>query len=472
MKKSELLLMVLQVPLDFVMLLLAGVSAYYLRFSAYFLDWRPVLFDLPLSEFMVYFLLTALGFVVVFAFAGLYSTDPNRKMARELNRVFFACSTGLGLIALYLLFTLSQFDSRFLVAAGWLFAIVFVSFGRILMRAMKGLLYRAGIGLRRVVLVGSGDILDQISEELSRRLGLGYRVVFAVPEFTEAISEQLAKLKLDEIIFINPRANEDEAIAAMEFASDHHLVFKYSADLFSTYAANSIVTPLAGVPIVEVRKTSLDGWGRVIKRFSDIIISIFAIIIFSPFMLLVALGILIETGRPVIYKNERVGIRGRKFFTYKFRSMFQKDCTGPQYGEAGIEAEAREVDLINKQSLKSGPVYKIFDDPRVTRFGRFIRRYSLDELPNFFNVLIGQMSIVGPRPHQPREVGQYEKRHRRVLDIKPGITGLSQISGRSNLSFEEEVKLDIFYIEKWNLFLDFIIIIKTPFVVIRRRGAL
>jgi lipopolysaccharide/colanic/teichoic acid biosynthesis glycosyltransferase len=188
-------------------------------------------------------------------------------------------------------------------------------------------------------------------------------------------------------------------------------------------------------------------------------------------MLLVALGILIETGRPVIYKNERVGIRGKKFFTYKFRSMFQKDCTGPQYGEAGMKAEAREAELINTQSIKSGPVYKIFDDPRVTRFGRFIRRWSLDELPNFFNVLMGQMSIVGPRPHQPREVGKYERRHRRVLDIKPGITGLSQISGRSNLSFEEEVKLDVFYIEKWNLFLDLIIIVKTPFVVIRRRGA-
>ena len=188
--------------------------------------------------------------------------------------------------------------------------------------------------------------------------------------------------------------------------------------------------------------------------------------------LLSALIILFETGRPIIYKNERVGLRGKKFFTFKFRSMYQKDSTGVQFGESGMKAEEKEKELIKTSSIKQGPIYKIKNDPRVTPFGKFIRRWSIDEFPQFFNVLLGEMSIVGPRPHQPREVEKYEQSHRKVFTLKPGITGLAQISGRSNLSFEEEIKLDIFYIEKWSLLLDFIIFIKTPFVVLRRRGAL
>ncbi len=172
-----------------------------------------------------------------------------------------------------------------------------------------------------------------------------------------------------------------------------------------------------------------------------------------------------------LYKNERVGAFGKHFFTLKFRSMFQNDCTGRQFGESGEEALKQEEELIEKNSIKEGPVYKIANDPRVSKFGRFIRKWSIDELPQFWNVFIGQMSLVGPRPHQPREVEKYEKHHKIVLAIKPGITGMAQISGRSDLNFEDEVKLDAFYIENWNLLIDLIILIKTPFVVFRRKGA-
>ena len=151
--------------------------------------------------------------------------------------------------------------------------------------------------------------------------------------------------------------------------------------------------------------------------------------------------------------------------------MYKKDCTGEQFGEGGLHAEELEQELIKKRSVRVGPIYKIKDDPRVTPFGRFLRRWSLDEVPQFFNVLKGEMSVVGPRPHQPREVAN-EKGHRHVLVIKPGITGLAQISGRSDLSFEEEVRLDVFYIEKWRLLLDIIICLKTPFVLFRKRRAL
>jgi exopolysaccharide biosynthesis polyprenyl glycosylphosphotransferase len=464
--------MVVQVPIDFLFLFLAGISAFYLRFTPWAVALKPVLFKMTLPQFLWLVCIVAVGWLVIFAFIGLYSTNPNRKLAPDLTRVILACSAGLGAVALYILFTQTQFDSRFLVVAGWAFAIVYVCAGRILMRGFKGILYRAGIGLRRVAIIGSGSVTKEIVQTLKTRKALGYKVVVELPWFWQDKAEELKKLDLDEILFTNPRANEEETFAIMDFANENHIVFKYSADLFAAYSANMSVSPLAGVPIVELRKTSLDGWGRVTKRIFDIIISILVIIITSPLMLLSALIILFETGLPIIYKNERVGIRGKNFFTLKFRSMYKKDCTGSQFGDAGKVAEEKEKELIAEQSIKEGPVYKIANDPRVTGFGRLIRRWSVDEVPQFFNVLAGSMSIVGPRPHQPREVAQYEKKYRKLLTLKPGVTGLAQISGRSNLTFEEEARLDILYIEKWNLFLDLIIFIKTPFVVLRRKGAM
>ncbi len=464
--------MVLQVPLDFLMLLLAGISAYYLRFASFVVLTRPVIFKLTLLSFLNIASLVALAWLLIFAISGLYSINPNRKLSRELTRVVLACSTGLGAIALYVMFFLQQFDSRFLVAVGFVFAIVYVGLERILMRGIKGLLYRFGIGLRRVVVIGKEEIAKNVVAVLRKRKELGYQVVAEFLSFNSGVAKELDKINIDEFIFVNPRANEEETLAAIDYCDEHHKVFKYSADLFSTYSINMSVSALAGVPIMELGKTPLEGWGRVSKRLFDIVMSLLVIIITSPIMLVVTIIILIETGRPVIYKNERVGIRGLKFLTYKFRSMYQKDSTGVQFGNEGIKNEEKEKKLIKTNSIKEGPVYKIANDPRVTSFGRFIRRWSLDELPQFFNVLAGDMSIVGPRPHQPREVDKYEKHHKKVLTLKPGITGMSQISGRSDLSFEDEVKLDVFYIEKWSLFQDLIIFIKTPFVVLKKRGAL
>jgi len=349
---------------------------------------------------------------------------------------------------------------------------LYVILGRFFMRGLKSLLYRAGIGLRRVVVFGSEEVAKSIVFTLKSRPELGYLVVGVFESYTKKMDKDLKKLGINEVIFTNPRAREREILSAINFCNTNHIVFKYSADLFSTYATNMSVTALAGVPVVEIHKTSLSGWGRVYKRFFDIVLGIVVIILTSPIMLLSALIILFETGRPVIYKNERVGIRGNKFMTLKFRSMYQKDSTGAQFGRSGKQAEKREKELIKVQNSKEGPIYKIKDDPRITPFGAFMRRFSIDELPQFFNVLSGEMSIVGPRPHQPREVEEYADQYSHVFTLKPGITGLSQISGRSNLSFEEEMKLDIFYTEKWSLLQDVVIFIKTPFVIFQKRKAL
>ena len=183
-------------------------------------------------------------------------------------------------------------------------------------------------------------------------------------------------------------------------------------------------------------------------------------------MLLVAIAIKLDSKGPIIYKNERVGSDGKKFYVYKFRYMKIEYCTGTQYG--GNNAQKIEEDLIKKQSVRQGPLYKIANDPRKTNVGVFIEKYKLDELPQFFNVFQGNLSLVGPRPHQPREVAKYDKHHFKLFQIKPGITGMAQISGSSDLNFEDEYKLDLYYIENWTLWLDIKILLKTPIEMFKK----
>jgi exopolysaccharide biosynthesis polyprenyl glycosylphosphotransferase len=472
MKRFQILFMIFQVPLDAVMLFLAAVSAYALRFTDWAVALKTPTFTLSMIDFLEIAVLVIPVWLVIFAWTGLYSIDPNKKFSGVLIRIILSCSTGIAVIAMYILFSQQLFDSRFLVAAGWGFALLYISLGRFLMRGVQGVLYRAGIGLRHVAVVGADTVAKQLIEILTERKELGYRVVASSRHFTSAFAKKLEKKLPDEILFVSPRAVEEEALAALDFANAHHIGFKYSADLFATLSANMKVHPLGGVPIVELRRTRLEGWGRVVKRLFDVVMSIVVLGVVSPIILLTSLIIAIETGRPIIYKNERVGVRKRTFVTLKFRSMYQKDSTGTQFGESGKQAEEKEKELIAVQGTKHGPIYKVGNDPRVTPFGRFIRRWSIDELPQFINVLRGDMSIVGPRPHQPREVAGYAKLHMHVFSVKPGITGLAQISGRSDLSYEEEMRLDILYIERWSIWLDIIIFIKTPFILFRKRKAL
>ncbi|MFB6226011.1 MAG: sugar transferase [Candidatus Paceibacteria bacterium] len=471
MKRTSLWLMVLQVPIDYLMMLLAGASAYQLRFTQWALELKPVLFELSFSDFMSKVLVVALVWVVVFALLKLYSPDPNRRFGNEILKVVLGCSVGLSLAALYIVFTQDLFASRFLIAVGWALAIFYLIFGRLLVRGLKGMLHRAGIGLKRVVIIGDNDTADNLMNLLEDRLDLGYDVLGKVDHFSEDLSNDLDE-KPDELIFTSPKEHKkEESLSALEWCNENQIVFKYSTDLFSAFATNISVNPLAGIPIAEIKRTNLKGWAVIVKRVFDIVAGFILMVLTSPLMLLAAVGILIETGRPVIYKNRRVGADGNDFIAYKFRSMYQEDSIGPQF-EKSEQAKKKEEKLIKEKNSRDGPIYKIKEDPRITPFGGFLRRWSIDELPQFFNVLEGSMSLVGPRPHQPREVKKYESYYKKILSIKPGVTGLAQISGRSDLSFKEEMKLDIFYMENWSLYLDLIILIKTPFVLFKNRKAL
>jgi len=472
MKRAELFFSFLLVPLDFLAIILAGISAYYLRFTTLATEIRPVIFSLPFGQYFNILSLIALAWLVIFALARLYNIKGSRRLTEEVYRVILACSTGLVLIVVLIFVFRELFSSRFIVLAGWLLAIIYISFARIVVRLIQRLLLNYGIGVHKLVLVGNSSTTDILIHEFSTRKNLGFAIVKRLKNFSLEAEQELAEFvkinEIDEIMQSDPNLSKAEVLRLFDFADENHITFKYAADLLGAKVLKIEVSEIAGLPVVEVKETPLDGWGRILKRIFDLVGSLFFIILSSPIMLFTAIIIKADSPGPVIYKNKRVARNGA-FKLFKFRSMINQYCVGDDYGSAtALELEKK---LIEERNTKTGPVYKISGDPRLTGVGKFIRRWSIDELPQFFNVLYGDMSLVGPRPHQPREVEKYERHHKKVLTVKPGLTGLAQISGRSDLSFEDEVKLDSYYIENWSLKLDLSILLRTPLAIIRGRRA-
>lgn len=478
MKKSELFFSFILVPLDFVLLVLAGVSAYFIRFSKFTTEIRPVIFNLPFISYFEIVLFIAFLWIIIFAFSAMYSQNRGR-LSQEIYRTFLACSAGFVLVMLLIFFQRELFDSRFIVLSAWILAIVYVSVVRTIIHWLQKILYAYGIGVKNIILVGSSKTGDNLIKDFFSNKYSGFKVIKRVRDFSLDTSKELAefikefnkeneskKERIDEIIQSDPNLSKVETLRLYDFANEHHVIFRYVADLLEVKVLRTEVSEMAGIPVVEVKKTTLDGWGRIVKRLFDIIISLILIIIFSPIILLTMLMIKLDSHGPIFFSKRddgspvfRVGQGGQLFKYFKFRSMLP-----------GMDS-MRYNELIDKNLRKDGPMIKIADDPRVTRVGRFIRRWSIDELPELFLVLIGRMSIVGPRPHLPEEVAKYEQHHKKTLTVKPGITGLAQVSGRSDLLFEEEVKLDIYYIENWSLLLDLSILFRTPLAVIKNRKA-
>jgi exopolysaccharide biosynthesis polyprenyl glycosylphosphotransferase len=218
------------------------------------------------------------------------------------------------------------------------------------------------------------------------------------------------------------------------------------------------VSPVDGLPLMWVDQPQFTGFPRIVKRAVDIVGASVALLLASPVLLVTALAVRLSSRGPVIYRSKRYGIGGRAFTVLKFRSMYR-------------DADARLRELEEHNDCSDGLLFKIRRDPRVTPVGRLIRQLSLDELPQLINVLFGSMSLVGPRPHFEHQVEQYHDDVRRRLLVKPGLTGLWQVSGRSDLSWDESVRLDLYYVENWSLGFDFAIIARTASAVLRRRGA-
>lgn len=475
MRRVELFFAAVLVPLDFLMLLAAAWAAYAIRFDETVTGIRQAVYTLPLSDYIQIAALSSIVMVGIFAWTGLYAITGTRRVLDEFRKIFLACSAGVLIVIILFFFNRELFSSRFIILGAWGFSMVFVAVMRFIVILIERALFKKGIGVHRVLLVGEHQTADVLARAIDNSVAFGLKIVERVNEvdktFLDSLEEMIKEKRIDEIMVADPGLTRLQTSWLIEFSKTHHIDFKYAADIYDAQVTHVTMRPIAGIPIVEIRRTPLQGWGRIIKRSLDIILSMIGIIVTAPFMLLTALAIKLDSPGPVIYRNRRVGENGKEFDTLKFRSMKKEYCIGDQNPdtESALEIEQK---LIEEKSIKTGPVYKIKDDPRVTKVGRFIRAASIDEFPQFFNVFRGQMSLVGPRPHQPREVEQYKEHQRFVFNIRPGITGLSQISGRSDLEFEEEMRLDTYYIEHWSIWLDLYIILKTPLALLKRRQAL
>lgn len=459
MKKSELFFSALLVPVDYLMIILAAVAAHGLRFTNFIANIRPIIFTLPFEEYLILTLLIAIGWLAIFAVFKLYIITGQRHLIDEIVKIFAACSTSIAAVIIFIFFQRELFSSRFIIIAIWIFSCIFVSFGRIIMRKIQRYLYKKNYGTRKVIIVGADKTSDLIANELKSDKSLGYEVIKKVNNFSEFKNGELP----DEVIAADASLiNKEETMELISYCNENHIGFKYAADIFKP-TTNIEIGIIAGVPIVELKETKLEGWGRIWKRMFDIAISSFLLILLLPLFIIIAVCIKLDSKGSVFFFYNRVGEYGKKFKYFKFRSM-----------EEGSHNLRFDENFQKKYvNLRAGsPMIKLKNDPRVTMAGKFIRRYSLDELPELFNVFIGKMSLVGPRPHEVEEVTKYEKHHKKVLAIKPGMTGLAQISGRSDLCFEEEIKLDTFYIENWSLALDLRILIKTPLALFKKRKTL
>jgi len=273
----------------------------------------------------------------------------------------------------------------------------------------------------------------------------------------EDLTEILHSYAVDQVMFVVPRLRLTHIEDAIYSCETEGVKATIAVDLFDLTVAKSIPTELDGIPLISFETTTANEWQLFMKRSIDILLSGLGLLILTPLYSIAALLIKLSSRGPVLFKQKRIGLNGREFIFYKFRTMYD-----------GSEKRRTELEALNEMD---GPVFKIKKDPRITPVGRILRKFSIDELPQFLNVFLGHMSIVGPRPPLPDEVRQYQCWHRRRLSMRPGISCLWQISGRNNIDFENWMKLDLQYLDNWSLWLDFKILIKTIPAVVFGSGA-
>lgn len=480
---------------DAVLAFLCFVTAFYLRegnavfsqatwiWSKEFLPYAGILF------FVIPIRVVMLAYQRVFNFQGAFS------YVAEFIKIFKAISIGSLLTITFAFlfrggFAFRNFAySRSVFALDFLIALVVFSLFHISLRYIQTLFRRRDINLISTLIVGTNAEAEQTIRELRERRDLGYQVLGAIEtnyelrmtndELRETkivgnlddLPRVIRELEIQEVIITDTRIPSEKLFEVMmNIERQQKVEFRLAPSLFNFLPQKTSVEQIGILPMVRLFREPLSDVERFIKRVSDIFISAVSLLILSPVLLAISLIIKFDSKGSIFFKQERVGMDGRKFLCYKFRTM-QTDADDLAHREAyrknieGNNLEANAGDLVK-------PVFgKVKNDLRITKFGKFLRRLSLDELPQLLNVLIGDMSIVGPRPPIPYEVKEYKLHHRKRLDMKPGITGLWQVSGRNRVMFEEMVGIDMFYIENWSLWLDLKIILLTLPAIVRGDGA-
>ncbi|MGE5392410.1 MAG: sugar transferase [Candidatus Saccharibacteria bacterium] len=468
MKRSELLFNLLSILVDWLMIMLAGAAAFYLRFQLE--EVRPILFDLSFSQYFRFLFLISPAIILFLAFSGLYNVRGTVRAGIFLRRIFFSVSAALLLVVVLFFFNQTIFPSRLIILMTLGLTIVFVSIGRIALRLIQIVLFKKGIGLHRLVVIDHSVESTGLIKDIQSRPALGYQVA-DVLTFDGSVENLIGRLEsvrnekgIDEMMQANSGLPDAVNQRLLDFCRDYGINFSFVPNLFETARTNVAVETISGIPVIVLKGTPLEGWGRVAKRLVDIAVSGIALIILSPLFLLTALAIKLNSRGPVFFHQPRAAGLG-SFECYKFRSMYYEMSEGTPTGDR-LRAE------IEKQNARSGPFVKIKNDPRVTAVGKVIRKTKIDELPQLWHILRGQMSLVGPRVHMVKEVDHFRDSYKKIFTIKPGATGLTQVTQATDnpeISFEEEIRLDAFYIENWSLWLDFYIIFKTVLILLGKK---
>jgi len=430
-----------------------------------------------LQEYIGFIAKWSIALIAIFTINNLYSLKVTSKLSTEVIKVVFLVSAWIMILIAYFFLSREFFFSRLVLGYGWILTAILISAGRIGMRLIQTLLAKSGIGQRRVLFLSLNEttlsVLNKFKKDHHYKV-IGYlkrnkdhkikgcRLLGSTNELKEIIK----KHKIEEVVQTQYTLEDKEAPDILEFCRSNHVKYNFIPDLVQIHQKNININTVAGFPLITLKPTPLEGWGKVWKRLFDLTGATVGIILFSPFFTLLPILIKLDSKGTVFFKYlddgshvKRVGQYGHLFNFYKFRTM-----------KPGTH-NMRYTDLADQNTREDGPLVKIKNDPRITKLGKFLRRTDLDEIPQFLNVLKGDMSLVGPRPHLPEEVAQYSDHDKFVLAIKPGITGLAQTSGRSDLSWEEEVRLDSYYIENWSIISDIKIILKTVLAVFRNRKA-
>jgi exopolysaccharide biosynthesis polyprenyl glycosylphosphotransferase len=427
--------------------------------------------------------------LVMLLYQQVYRLSGAFTYTEETLKIFKAASVGsLLIVASAFLFRGGFLYREFSYSRGIFlldFALALAVFSAFHMglRYAQTLVRRRDINLIPALVVGQGEEAENCIGELRARPDLGYRVVGVISETTERkvadvpvvgelddLPEVIDKLAIQEVVITDNSISREKLFEAMmKLGRKQRVEFRIAPNLFNFLPHKTSVEQIGMLPMVTLFCEPLSDAERIVKRVSDIVIATLAILLTSPVWLLIALLVKLGSRGPVLFKQERVGMDGRIFLCYKFRTMHAG-------ADENVHRAAYEKNIAGIEDANVGsddqPVFgKVKNDPRVTGVGKFLRRSSLDELPQLLNVVIGDMSVVGPRPPISYEVEAYELWHRRRLDMKPGITGLWQVSGRNRLNFDEMVRIDIYYIENWSLWLDLKIILLTLPAVLRGDGA-
>jgi exopolysaccharide biosynthesis polyprenyl glycosylphosphotransferase len=407
------------------------------------------------------FLLTAL----LFAQSGLYN---NRAERPGLSRIVSSLTAVMAVALVYALVNGEDFSSYYIFYGSLFFAVAFVASFRFGYELLTGAILRAAGYARRAVLVGSGEHIENVAQALDQGPSSIHVVGFVSlqPRSSDGLRslgrfEDLPRLvgehRIDEVIIADPAFPEQQAVELVDACHQRGVRVRVAPSTMAILVQRAEFVPGESVPLFELKPPVFEGFDYVIKRLFDLVASTLFIVALSPLLATCALLVKLTSRGPVIYRSIRPGIGGVPFACLKFRTMYD-------------DADRRQAELEHHNEA-TGALFKMRDDPRVTPVGRVLRRFSLDELPQLFNVLRGEMSLVGPRPLPQRDYERLDEWHKKRYLVLPGLTGLWQVSGRADLDFDDLVRLDFLYLERWSVFLDLSIVLKTIPAILLRRGA-